>query len=353
MRKIKNYIARSVLSAIAMVLLVIVALDGISEFINELDDIEGNYGLMEILIYTALSVPGNVYEYLPLACLVGCLVGLGMLASSSELVVMRAAGVSVAQVVWAAMRPVCIYIVFSIFLGEYVTPVAYQYSESRKAIALGHESALEGQRGVWNREGREFMHFSAVLPNGQLFGVTRLQFDEGGQLTSSTYVDTAIYQGGLWVLKDGVTSFLGEDEVRQETFSLRTWHTDISPELLDVLVLRPEELPIQRLHTYTNYLERQGQDAGEYLLAFWQKALQPLAIASLVMIAISFVFGPLRSVTMGFRIFTGVMVGIVFRTTQDLLGPSSLIFGFPPLLAVLLPVVGCLVVGLLLLRRSN
>jgi lipopolysaccharide export system permease protein len=55
---------------------------------------------------------------------------------------------------------------------------------------------------------------------------------------------------------------------------------------------------------------------------------------------------------MGYRIFSGVMVGILFRTSQDLLGPSSLIFGFPPFIAVILPIALCAMIGTILLRRS-
>ncbi|MBC6904414.1 LPS export ABC transporter permease LptG [Saccharophagus sp. K07] len=352
MKKIRSYIGRSVAGSIAVVLLVIVALDFISELVDQGGKVEGNYTFSEVIIYGLLSIPSSIYDFLPLASLVGCLIGLGLLANTSELTVMRAAGVSVLQIIWAVMRPILVFIGLGIFLGEFVTPMTDQYAESRKAIALGHQSALQGQRGVWNREGNEFMHFSAVLPNGKLFGVTRLQFDDEGRLLNSTYVESAIFQGDYWFERNGMKSSLGDEQVTTEYFTTGSWQSELSPLLLDVLVLSAEDLPMKRLFSYANYLERQGQDASEYRLAFWQKALQPLATASLVMIAISFIFGPLRQVTMGFRIFTGVIVGIVFRTSQDLLGPSSLIFGFSPFVAVMLPIMLCALIGWVLLRRS-
>jgi lipopolysaccharide export system permease protein len=81
--------------------------------------------------------------------------------------------------------------------------------------------------------------------------------------------------------------------------------------------------------------------------------LQPLAIAGLVLVAISFIFGPLRDGTMGFRIFAGVIVGIVFRTSQDLLGPASLVFGFSPLYAALIPIAVCMLFGIGLLQKAR
>ena len=106
------------------------------------------------------------------------------------------------------------------------------------------------------------------------------------------------------------------------------------------------------LWEYSKYLKGQGINSDEYRLAFWNKALQPLTILALVIVAISFVFGPLRSVTMGQRLFTGIMVGVVFRTMQDMLGPASLVFDFPPVFAALIPINLCLILGFWLLSRK-
>src|SRR5690606_19614957 len=165
--------------------------------------------------------------------------------NTSELTVMRAAGVSVIQIIWAVMRPILVFIVLGVFLGEFVTPTTDQYAESRKAIALGHQSALQGQRGIWNREGNEFMHFSAVLPNGKLFGVTRLQFDDQGQLLSSTYVESAIFQEDYWFERNGTSSVLDNNQVHTNFFATNIWRSELSPKLLDVLVLAADDLPMK------------------------------------------------------------------------------------------------------------
>lgn len=353
MSLINRYIARQVAGAIAVVLLVIVSLDALAAFIDQLDDLEAHFDLVEALIYTLLGVPASLYEYLPLACLVGCLVGLGTLASNSELTVMRSAGISIRQLIKAVMVPVLMAVGLAVAMGEWVTPTIDQYAESRKAIALGQRAALQGQRGVWNREGNEYMHFSAVLPGGRLMGITRFTFDDQQQLQRTTSVREAVYDEGLWRESGVVITILNKTEVHQEVLATREWRADITPRLLGLLVLTPDNLPMHRLFSYARYLKRQGQGAAEYWLGFWQKALQPLAILSLVMIAISFIFGPLRQVTLGFRIFTGVLVGIIFQTAQELLGPSSLLYGFPPLLAVLVPILISAGVGLFFIRRAR
>jgi len=244
-----------------------------------------------------------------------------------------------------------LFIVLSVALGEYVTPLTDQIADSRRAIAQGDKKALESRHGLWNRDGNEFMHFNAVLPNGRLYGVTRYQFDDNGQLTASSFAQTAIFQGDHWLEEEGKESLITADGIQVHQYDWRRWDTELSPKLLNVLVLTPDALSIQNLYSYAQYLQQQELDSSEYWLAFWKKLLQPLATASLVLIAVSFIFGPLREVTMGQRIFTGVIVGIVFRTSQDLLGPASLVFGFSPLIAVALPLAVCGGVGIYLLRK--
>ncbi|TQV85673.1 LPS export ABC transporter permease LptG [Exilibacterium tricleocarpae] len=353
MRRLNRYVGRAIIGSVATVLLVLVALDGISALVDEMSDRKDAYTGLEVLIYVGLTLPARLYEQIPFAVLVGCLWGLGSLAGASELVVMRAAGVSVARVSWMVLKPVLWFMALGLALGEYVIPYTDQIAESRRALAQGEDRALQSRRGLWSREGDEYMHFNAVLPNGVLFGVTRYGFDERRQLVFSSFTKRATYQGGgVWLEEQGQVTDLSGAEITTSTFTTRRWRTGISPALLNILVLPPEALSIRRLYSYATYLGQQGLGSDEYWLAFWQKLLQPLAAASLVLIAISFIFGPLREVTMGFRVFSGVVVGIVFRTSQDLLGPSSLVFGFSPLLAVLVPILICAAVGVVLLRRS-
>ncbi len=354
MKKLKSYIASVIWRAILGVLFVILALDFISDLVDQLDSLKGGFTFFEAVIYVFLSIPSSIYDFLPISALVGCLLGLGSLASSSELVVMRAAGVSIALIVWAVTRPILLFIVGGALLGEFVAPYMDQFADSRRSLVMGTKRATQIERGVWNREGNQFMHFNAVLPNGKLYGVTRYQFDESNNLIEASFVDSAIYQGeGLWIEQDGVVTRFGDSKIERSEFVTRRWETEVSPDLLNILVLETDELPMQRLRSYSNYLTKQNLDSSEYQLVFWQKALQPLATMSLVMIAISFILGPLRQVTMGFRVFVGVIIGLVFQTSQQLLGPVSIIWGFSPMLAVLIPILSCFLIGGLLIKRSQ
>lgn len=353
MKKIKRYISRNVFGSISIVLLVIVALDTISGMVDQLGEMNEHYGFFDVVFTVLLEIPGSIYDYLPLSCLVGCLVGLGMLAATSELVVIRAAGVSVTQLIWSVMRAALLFIIFSTLIGEFVAPYSNQFVDSYRSVAKQQDGSTHANKGHWNREGDEFMYFKAVMPNGQLLGITRHQFDENGELIESSQVESAIFQGNSWFEENGAVTLFGDDRTERYTFSTRTWYTEVSPELLNVLVLDPEDLPMQRLVNYVDYLQRQGLESNEYKLNFWRKALQPLATASLVVIAISFILGPLRQTTMGFRVFFGVIVGLVFQFSQQLLAPASVLFGFSPMYAVLAPIIFSFLVGIGLIRQAQ
>lgn len=353
MKKLNRYVSTTVSAAILLVLAVIVGLDVIAAIIDEMSQMSSNYGFVQVLSFVAMSVPGSLYEYLPFASLVGCLAGLGALANNSELVVMRSAGISTAAVVGMVMRPAIIIMLAGVLVSEYIAPHTESIAKSQRATALRKTDNVVSREGLWHREGDQFMHFNVVQPNGVLYGVTIYTFDRERRLLSTLYAERAIYQRNQWLLEDlSESRFLG-DRIERTQMPSKPWQSSLSPKLLNILVLDPMDLSIQGLWQYSRYLQSQGLNSGSYQLAFWKKTLQPLSTVTLVLIAISFIFGPLREVTMGFRIFTGVLVGIVFRTAQDMLAPASLVYGFEPVYASLVPILLGIVVGTWFLRKAN
>ena len=353
MVKLDRYIGTSVFFAILAVLGIIVGLALLFAYIDELGDISASYGLLDAGIWVLLTIPRRTYEMLPMAALIGCLIGLGNLASSSELTIMRAAGVSIRRIVWAVMKPMLVIMLAGVLIGEYLAPWSENLAQANRAMAQGGGEAQSSKRGLWHRQGDEFIHINAVQPNGVLLGVTRYQFDAERNLLSASFARRALYQSDHWQLEDVVTTQLQEKSTAVVNSQTQRWDVELNPQLLGTVVLEPEALSVTGWWHYIHYLADQGLANGRYWLAFWTKILQPLVTAALVLMAISFIFGPLRSVTLGQRVFTGVLVGFVFKIGQDLLGPSSLVFGFPPLLAVLIPAAICALAGLVMLRRAG
>jgi lipopolysaccharide export system permease protein len=352
MHKINRYVFTTVFNAIALTLVVFLSLFFIFTLIDQLDNLRDKYTFAEAFIFVALRMPNGLYIFMPFSCLIGCLAGLGSLASSSELVVVRAAGISTQRIVWMTLRPALVFMLLAVLVGEFISPYTEQLAINRKAIALSG-SPKQSQQISWNHENNEFMHFNAVLPTGIIHGVSRYTFDDQRRLVSASFAREATYENDHWVEEDVSITHIADDSTSIEKIPTRRWDTELTPHLLNILVLDPKNLSIRNLYYYIHYLRDQNIANSDYSLSFWQKVLAPLAIASLVLIAISFIFGPLRSVTMGQRIFSGVLFGVAFEIAQRLFGPSSLVFGFPPLLAVLMPIVLCVAVGVYLLRRSR
>lgn len=353
MRKLDNYVMRTVGGSMFLVMVVVLSLDLIFGFIAELDDAQGDYQTLQALTYVFLTLPRRIYDYLPLAAFMGCLVGLGSMASSSELTVIRAAGVSIRRIVWSAMKPTLIIVVVGVLIGEYVAPPFERTAQSQKAVAQGAGKNIASASGIWHREGDTFIHLNAVQPNGVLYGVSLFEFTAERWMATATFAKRAIHQGDHWLLEDVTTTQLSEEKTSQESRRQQRWNTGLSPQVLSVLIVKPENLSASGLYTYASYLGEQGLSAATYWLAFWKKVLMPLGTAVLVLVAISFIFGPLRSVTMGFRVFTGLIIGLLFKYMQDLLGPMSLVFGFNPVLAIVVPIAISAVVGAVLMRRAG
>lgn len=353
MRKLDRYVMRTVGGAMLLVMMVVLSLDLIFAFIAELDDAEADYQTLQALLYVFMTLPRRIYDYLPLGAFMGCLVGLGAMASSSELTVIRAAGVSIRRIIWSAMKPTLLVVVIGLLIGEYVAPPFERMAQSQKAVAQGAGSNIASARGIWHREGDTFIHLNAVQPNGVLHGVSLFRFTDRRSMVTATFAERAIHQGDHWLLQNAVTTRFHPQSTEREAHQQLRWDTGLSPEVLSVLIVKPENLSMSGLFTYASYLDQQELSSASYWLAFWKKVLMPVGTAVMVLVAISFVFGPLRSVTMGFRVFTGLIVGLLFKYMQDLLGPMSLVFGFDPILAILVPILINAVVGVLLMRRAG
>lgn len=352
MRRVNRYIARSVWFSILLVLLVIVGIDALSAFIDEAGDRSDSYGFLEISLYVVYTLPGRCYEYIPFAALIGSLIGLGQLASSSELVVMRAAGISNVRLAWTVLQQAIILAILGFLLGEYVAPAAEQRAQSGRATALYADRQLDVSQGIWRRDGRRFLHVRAFSADERIYGVTLYEFDDDGWLRRVVFADRGRFLNGGLSLSDVSVSEFERERINSDRQDALRVETNITPQILTLENVAPGQLSLADLTGYAAFLRSQGEGTADFELAAWKKLMQPVAVAALVLLAISFVFGPLRDGTLGFRIFAGVMAGILFRLSQDLLGPASLVFGFSPLYAAAVPVLLCAALGLFLLRRA-
>ncbi|MFB6434931.1 MAG: LPS export ABC transporter permease LptG [Candidatus Malihini olakiniferum] len=353
-----RYIGRTILNTMMMTLFLLVSLSGIIKFVDQLRKVErGDYTAIGLGFYTLLSVPKDIEIFFPMAALLGALLGLGTMATRSELVVMQASGFTRLQITGAVMKTAIPLVLISMTIGEWISPASEQMARNyRSQMIYGGSSILSTQDGLWAKDGNDFIYIERVLGDRKLAGVNIYHLNPEQKLLYLRFAASAEFDddANLWRLSQVDESDLrdGKQISGNQTISGEL-KTTLTPDKIGVVALDPESLSIRSLYNYINYLNQSGQESGRYKLNLWNKMFAPLSVAVMMLMAISFIFGPLRNVPMGIRIVTGISVGFLFYVMDKLFGHLSLVYGLPPLLVVQVPSFLFMVISLfLLLKRS-
>ncbi|WP_375752496.1 LPS export ABC transporter permease LptG [Vibrio sp. HN007] len=348
------YIGRTIIATSSLVLATLVGLSGIIKYVEQLRKVgRGTYDLLQALYFVLLSVPRDIEMFFPMAALLGALIGLGMLAASSELTVMQAAGYSKLDIGLSVLKTAVPLMLIVMALGQWGAPQAQKMARELRAFSVSGGQIVSVRSGVWARDASDFI-FIGRVDDDNLTAVNLWRFNEDKKLSQVIYAATADYiSDNRWQMNDvQVTNMENEVEVSKVTQKTYEWDTSLAPDKLAVVTVKPEELALSGLYDYVNYLKASEQDASRYELAFWRKLTQPLSVAVMMLMALSFVFGPLRSVTMGARILSGVIAGFTFYISSEFFGPLSLVYKIPPYIGAIAPSILFLMVAIMLLRRK-
>tara|TARA_R110000868_G_scaffold410505_1_gene698742 strand:+ start:30215 stop:31273 length:1059 start_codon:yes stop_codon:yes gene_type:complete len=336
MKTLDRYIISSIIKTTIMVFF---ALFGLRMFISLFGEMhqfgQGNYGLMQGLAFMGLNMPLYMYELFPNIALVGALMSLGLLAQNSELTVMRASGMSMFRIIWSVVMAALIMIVFMTLVGEGLAPHLSTYSEITKAKQKADGQLITTQYGTWMRMGNSFIHVTKNVDNKHLEGVVRYRFNAQHELLSASSAKTADLKDDEWVFHDIATSYFGKNKVTKTTEATEKGKLLLTKEKIGDL--QPDELPLTQLYTGIRHRESNGLNADDYELSFWTRLLQPITTLIMVLLAVPFIFGPLRTVTMGLRILSGAMVGLAFYIFNRFFGPFSIVYQLPPFVAAVIP----------------
>lgn len=352
MRIIQRYLIIAVSKSIGTALLLLAAIGGIIELLREIGEVgNGDYTINAALLYVLAAIPQRVYEFFPMGGLLGSLLGLGVLASRTEITAMRAAGVSLADITKIILKAAIVIAFIISLLGESLIPQLRLWADNYKTFKKSGGLVLATQQGMWVRNGNNFIHINSIASSKHLYGIERYQLDENGQLLQISRANEAVYENNEWQLKDVVFNDIQKTGITLSTQPALKWHIKLSPDILAVAVTEPMQMNLIALYHYIQYRKHEGLATGEYALSFWQRVFQPFATAVMVLIAIPFISGSLRSATMGLKLLLGIVVGFTFYILNQLFGPISLVYQLPPLLAALSPTLILAVVGIYFLKR--
>lgn len=352
MRILHRYIATSVITAILQVLMVLLALEIFMELIGQLNDLgKHHYGFINAFQVVLLKVPSDLYQLFPMAGFIGSLVGLGRLANTSELLVMRASTLSVAKITLAVLRAASLLLIVVTLLGEGLAPLMLQQAQTIRLTALDKQDRWSSMGSLWFRHGHSFYQVGRVVSAHEIKDVLRYDFDQQRKLKAVSYAARGREVNGQWLLSDIQRSHVSSDRVTSSHLAHEALGFPFKPTLLQQKQLEVGNVSLWHLWRNIRYRRAVGLLAAQFEFNFWQRLLQPITSLVLIALGIPFIFGSLREASMGLRLLVGILMGFAFYMLNQLFGPISMLYQFPPWLAAMLPTALFMFIYMLLLHR--
>jgi lipopolysaccharide export system permease protein len=376
MRILQRYFGVEIIRAVVFVMLALLALFSFFDLMGELQSInKGGYRLQHAFLYVLLGMPGYIYEFMPIAVLIGTIYVLAQFASNSEFTIMRAASMSTLMAANMLMKIGLLFVVLTFVFGEVVAPASSKMADKLKLTALGAAEAQEFRTGLWTKDlirenglsgdviGSRFLNVKEILPDSQLKDVRLFEFDKSFHLAREVTAKHAEYQGkNVWRLFDVIeTSFpktlSSEDisKVKSLAANSRDVISEVTPDILSVLFADPDRMSAYDLAAFTRHLTDNKQDSERYEIAFWKKVTYPFVTLVMMALALPFAYLHVRSGGVSFKIFSGIMIGMVFYLINSLFSHLGLLNTWPPVVTALVPSVlffGLAVGGLRYVERN-
>jgi lipopolysaccharide export system permease protein len=334
-----RYLYRTVLVYTALAMALLLTLGALVVFIGQQNDIGvGAYSAGDAFLFTLLNLPQQAFELLPIGALIGALMGLGSLASGSELVVTRASGVSVWRIAWPVGLAGLTLTLTMYGIGEYAAPPLAQFAKREKTTDKLADVSFAGSSSAWVKDGNLILRVQTGEVDRAFGGVSLFQLDGPTKLHSVERAERiSIAEPGRWKLQNVATTQFLSDHVESETVSGLLMHSTVNPEFLGLAATDPQLLTLKGLASYIDHLRRNSLDTASYEIGYWSRIARLFAVIIVTLLALPFVFGPLRTTGAGTRTVIGVMLGVAFFLVTRTIENGGQLFGLNPLLVGWLP----------------
>lgn len=378
MKVLTRHVAKEVLIATLFVLVALVALIAFFDLVSQARNIGNRYSISMALFLTMLKLPSRLYEVMPIAALLGAVYTMSRLASNSEFTIMRVAGLSPFRLAGMMTVPALILIAMTYCLGEWLTPAADMMRNDMDNILFNRKLSARGySSGVWVKDnvkeqqnaGQATVRFvnvhNLIAGEHSRTGACRVfEFDKDGSLIRVLHAPEASYISGRgWHLKDAKVETLPKithDETPMVEKSSARKDVDLMlpsemrPEILGVLTIKPERMGISDLWQYIAHLKETKQTSDRYQVALWSKVFYPLAIFVMLAVAMPFAYLNTRSGGVSIKIFAGLMIGISFYALNNIFSFLGVLNTWHPMVVAVVPtsvMLICAAVALWLLER--
>lgn len=351
MKLLDRYIGRSVISHTFVAFIILVIIYFFSTLVNEMGSVgKGNYGTANAVLYSIMLLPRQAYELFPMVALLGAILGLGALAGNSELTVIRASGVSVKCITLAVIKAGVLMIVVVVALGEGVAPQLEKEANQQRLRALSKSVSLNTSDGLWAKDGESFIVIHQLNPDGKANRIS-LYHLQGQRISEIDSAASGEYNNGVWTLHNVRKTLFSEQGVSVVRQKRIEWNSSLTPEVINLAAIAPENLATWELYDYVDYLQDNGLASQRYEVALWIRLMMPLATGGMILLALPFVFGSTRSSGVGQRIMIGALIGIAFYLANGVFSRMGLIYDVPPLISASAPTILIYMAWFWLMRR--
>ena len=352
--KIKDrYITKTLLTFTFSVLVIWIGIYGFFNFLAELGDIgKVNYTSLEAIKYIVLIIPEVVYSHASSIILLGCVLGMGHLATTNQLVVMRISGISIFKLTLLTVRTAIIFIVVFISIGEGLAPYTSDMAEKVRSKALGINLASQNQEGFWIKDGDNIINVQKNFDGRSFKDVTIFEINGSNKINTIKKASTAKFEGQS--LNLGETSIYSIDESNFKnaiSFQKRDDYNQtvsFDKDLIESLKRHPEDLTTWKIFKQIQFLSENKLRAGLFEVELYKRLIKPITLIAMILLAMLFIFGTNRDATLGRKIFFGITVGLSFELVSRVGGAMSLGFDFSPLISAIFPTIIVMIVAMTL-----
>lgn len=336
MKLLTRYLSREIYGSLVLVFSALIMLFAFFDLLGELNDLgRGQYNLMHVLMYVLLTVPTRIYELFPVAVLIGSIFALVQMASNSELTIYRSSGASLKQMIRALLKIGLPLMVLSLVIGEFVAPPSMRFAQELRLNALNSQiSFREFRSGVWLKDERSFVNVKSVLPDTTLQNVSIYEFDNNFQLMGITDSQRAIFlKDGHWQLEGVMQTRFDKNGAQVFRQAQKEWLSAITPDILRVLMVVPEQMSAWNLYLYTQHLKENKQESTRYEIEMWNKLVYPFSVMVMMLLALPFASHQKRQGGISGKIFTGIVLGLSFYFIGRLFAHLGSLNNWQPILS--------------------
>ncbi len=351
MRTVRRMLYRDVLSSVTFVALAFLSLSFFIDFVDELQKIgRPGFTLWAAVGSAVLELPGNLYELLPIAVLIGTIYAMARLAQTSEFTILRTGGLSPLRALRLLAVLGLVFSALTFAIGDFVVPFTERQTVLLKAALSGGRKI--GPTGAWLKERRNShggersysVNVAGIDGRGTLEGIRIFEFDgDGRHLSRIVARQGRVAPDSTWTLTDvQITTWpaggsAAQDMVQSVSLPTTEWPSTLSAGVVSAAVLPLKTMSTVELWRYSNHLSDQEQAAQRYEIQFWKKALYPLACIVLTALALPFAYLHARAGGISLKVFGGIMLGIAFVLLNNVAGHIGLLRGWTPWLVAATP----------------